>query len=50
MPVLEEARAISDRIRKAGEAMKIDRFYQALVARRARAALTMVATMVVISS
>ncbi|MEY2597488.1 MAG: hypothetical protein RL182_571 [Actinomycetota bacterium] len=39
-----------DRIRKAGEAMKIDRFYQALVARRARAALTMVATMVVISS
>lgn len=37
-------------MRKAGEVMKIDRFYQAPVARRGRAAWAMVATMVVISS
>ena len=37
-------------VRKAGEVMKIDRFYKALVARRGRAAWTMVATMVVLAT
>lgn len=41
---------LPERVRRAGEAMQVDRFFQALVTGRARAALTMVATLVVISS
>ena len=45
-----KSRSSTEQVRKAGEVMKIDRFYKALVARRGRAAWTMVATMVVMAT